>query len=169
MLGVLVGVGVIVGVRVAVRVGVAVVVGVAVRVGVEVRVEVRVGVAVNVWVALGVAVKVRVLVGVCVGVGVEVSVGVGVAQSLSFPKLQPEGQHPSFPVHVMIGEQADGSPAHAKQVSVWQVVLQPSPAMLAPSSHCSPRSKRPLPHAGSKALVELGGPAGTSPSRYWMR
>jgi hypothetical protein len=74
-----------------------------------------------------------------------------------------------LPLHVMIGEQADGSPAQLKQVSFWQASLQPSPARIAPSSHCSPRSERPLPHAGSKGLVELAGPAGMSPSRYWMR
>src|SRR6266568_9213808 len=49
--------------------------------------------------------------------------------------------------------------------SASQVLEQPSPLVVLPSSHCSPASTTPLPHTGAQSLSSLAlAPFGQQPS-----
>jgi hypothetical protein len=59
---------------------------------------------------------------------------------------------PRFKPSPQIGEQTLGAPKHIHPVSIWQMLLQPSPLIASPSSQVSPLSKVPLPQTNVQTL-----------------
>src|SRR5262245_22865818 len=78
-------------------------------------------------------------------------------QSPSSAAVHPGAQQPSPVVHVVIGVQVDGAPAQVVHASTTQFARQPSPSALLPSSHCSPGSTVPSPHAAVKRWPKTWG------------
>jgi hypothetical protein len=53
-----------------------------------------------------------------------------------------------------------GEPEQVQPAGIWQIALQPSPAVLLPSSHCSPVSITPLPQlVGLMSMPSMPGRA----------
>jgi hypothetical protein len=62
-----------------------------------------------------------------------------------------------------------GSPSSQQEVpaaSSWQFAEQQSPSLRLPSSHCSPRSTVPFPHANSYAPMSQAAPCGRATPRW---